>query len=104
MSRGSEDRRREETLYCVDRRSGRTSRAFSLLFQSWLQMGAQAVVGSARIMADTLQDLNDLYCDPRGGPDGRGCDEDERPRRREYEDESPRRRREYDGGRPRRRD
>lgn len=104
MSRGREDRAREETLYCVDRHSGRTSRAFSLLFQSWLHMGSQAIVGSARIVADTLQDLNDLYCDPRGGDDGRRCDEDERPRRRDYEDERPRRRPGYDNERPRRRD
>ena len=96
MSRGREDPRRGETLSCVDSRSARTSRAFSLLFQAWMQMGAQAVVGSARIVADTLQDLNDLYCDPRGGSDGRGCEEDERPRRRgAYEDERPRRRRDY---------
>jgi hypothetical protein len=47
-------------------------------------MGAQAVVGSARIVADTLEDLNDLYCDPRGRADGRECDEGERPRRRDY--------------------
>ena len=93
MSRGSEDRMREETLSCVDRRSNRTSRAFSLLFQAWMHMGSQVVVGSARVVADTLQDLNDLYCDPRGDARGRDCDEDERPgRRREYEDERPRRR------------
>ena len=104
MSRGREDRRREETLYCVDRRSERTSRAFSLLFQSWLHMGSQAIVGSARIVADTLQDLNDLYCDPRSSADGRRCDEDERPPRRDYEDERPPRRREYDNERHRRRD
>lgn len=92
MSKVREDRRREETLHCVDRRSGRTSRAFSLLFQSWMHMGSQAVVGSARIVADTLQDLNDLYCDPRSSADGRASDEDERPHRREYDDERPRRR------------
>lgn len=71
MARSSEDRSREEVLCGVDRQSERTSRAFSLLFQSWLNMGSQVVVGSARVMADTLQDLNDLYCNPRGGSDGR---------------------------------
>jgi hypothetical protein len=61
----------------------RTSRAFSLLFQAWLHMGSQVIVGSTRVLADTLQDLNDLYCDPRGSVDRRSCDdEDERPRRR----------------------
>jgi hypothetical protein len=69
MARSRDDRSREETLCAVDRQSERTSRAFSLLFQSWMQMGTQIVVGSARIVSDTLEDLNDLYCNPRGSLD-----------------------------------
>lgn len=84
MARSRDDRSREEILCAVDRQSERTSRAFSLLVQSWMNMGSQIVVGSARILADTLQDLNDLYCDPRGGyrdsrrsQDRRGTDRDD---------------------------
>jgi len=71
MARDRETRGREETLSAVNIQTERTSRACSLLFQAWMQMGSEVVVGSTRIVADTLQDLNDLYCDPRGGPAGR---------------------------------
>lgn len=69
MSRESETRNRDDVLRTVDRQAERTSRACSLLFQAWMQTGSEAVVGSARIFADTLQDLNDLYCNPRGARD-----------------------------------
>lgn len=59
---------RADMLRTVDLNTERTSRACSLLFQAWMQMGSEIVVGSARVVADTMQDLNDLYCDPRGGP------------------------------------
>jgi hypothetical protein len=78
MARDRATRNREGTLNAVDRQAERTSRACSLLFQSWMQMGSEMVVGSARIMADTLQDLNDLYCDPRGGPESREPGPDKR--------------------------
>jgi len=71
MDKQSTTRTRAETLRCVDTQTGRTSRACSLLFQAWMQMGSEIVVGSSRVVADTLQDLNDLYCDPRGGPECR---------------------------------
>lgn len=72
MARDREARSREESLNCVRGNTERTSQAFSLLFQSWMHMGSQIAVGSTRIVADTLEDLNDLYCNPRGGPCGRG--------------------------------
>jgi hypothetical protein len=60
---------RDETLRIVDTQAGRTSRACSLLFQSWLNLGSQVVVGSTQALATTLEDLRDLYCDPGGGLD-----------------------------------
>jgi hypothetical protein len=60
---------RDETLRIIDTQTGRTSRACSLLFQSWLHLGSQIIVGSTQALATTLEDLNDLYCDPRGGVD-----------------------------------
>jgi hypothetical protein len=71
MARSREVRSREAILTSVDSHSERTSRVFSLLIQSWMHMGSQIVVGSTRIMADTLEDLNDLYCNPRNGLDNR---------------------------------
>lgn len=67
MDKDSETRTRTETLHAVDRHADRTSRACSLLFQAWMQMGSEIVVGSSRVVSDTLEDLNDLYCNPRGG-------------------------------------
>lgn len=83
MARDRETRSREENLNCVRGNTQRTSQAFSLLFQSWMHMGSQIAVGSARIVADTLEDLNELYCDPRGGPceRGEGGRDDRRPDR-----------------------
>lgn len=72
MARDRGTRSREESLNCVRGSTERTSDAFSLLFQSWMHLGSQIAVGSTRIVADTLEDLNDLYCNPRGGPCGRG--------------------------------
>lgn len=60
---------REETLRFVDRQGERTSRAFSLLCQSWIQMTSEIVVGTSRVLANTLEDMSDLYCDPKGGSD-----------------------------------
>ena len=68
MNNQAHDGSRADTLRTVDRNTERTSRACSLLFQAWMQMGSEMVVGSTRVVADTLQDLNELYCDPRGGP------------------------------------
>lgn len=68
MDKDSETRTRTETLRAVDSQTDRTSRACSLLFQAWMQMGSEIVVGSSRVVSDTLEDLNDLYCNPRGGP------------------------------------
>ena len=76
MPRDSEARDRDEVLRSVEQQTQRTSRACSLLFQAWMQTGSEAIVGSTRIMADTLQDLNDLYCNPRGGKDRQAADED----------------------------
>jgi hypothetical protein len=67
MARRSDDENREETLRLVSKQTERTSRACSLLFQSWMHLGSQLMVGSAEAVATTLRDLNDLYCDPRGG-------------------------------------
>ena len=67
MSKNNSGKSRDETLRIVDTQTGRTSRACSLLFQSWLHMGSQLVVGSTQAVATTMEDLNDLYCDPRGG-------------------------------------
>jgi hypothetical protein len=78
MARSREVGNREDTLCSVNRQSERTSRAFSLLFQSWVHVGSQAVVGAARIMADTLEDLNDLYCDPRSGSNDKGKNQNQR--------------------------
>ena len=78
MARDREARSREESLNCVRGNTERTSQAFSLLFQSWLHLGSQIAVGSTRIVSDTLEDLNDLYCNPRGGSCGRGDDDDRR--------------------------
>lgn len=69
MARRSDGGDRDETLRLVSKQTERTSRACSLLFQSWMHLGSQLVVGSAETVATTLRDLNDLYCDPRGGPD-----------------------------------
>ena len=69
MSRESEVRDRDQVLRAVDRQTQRTSRACSLLFQAWMQTGSEAIVGSTRILANTLEDLNDLYCNPRGEKD-----------------------------------
>jgi hypothetical protein len=63
---------RDETLRIVDTQTGRTSRACSLLFQSWMHLGSQVIVGSTQAVATTLEDLNDLYCDPRAGSDRSG--------------------------------
>jgi hypothetical protein len=68
MARRNADGDREETLRLVSRQTERTSRACSLLFQSWMHLGSQIIVGTAESAATTLRDLNDLYCDPRGGP------------------------------------
>ena len=67
MARRSENADRDETVDVVSRNTERTSRACSLLFQSWMHLGSQFIVGSAETVATTLRDLNDLYCDPRGG-------------------------------------
>lgn len=67
MARNQRVNSRDETLRAVERQTERTSHACSLLFQAWMQMGSELVVGSSRVVADTMQDLNDLYCDPRGG-------------------------------------
>lgn len=83
MARSREIRNRENTLSTVNMNTERTSKAISLLVQSWMHMGTQAIVGSTRIVADTLQDLNDLYCNPRGGAD---TDDDD-----DYEDRGRRR-------------
>jgi hypothetical protein len=34
-----------------------------------MNLGSQLIVGSTQAVATTLEDLNDLYCDPRGGSD-----------------------------------
>jgi hypothetical protein len=76
MVKSSNGKSRDETLRIVDTQAGRTSRACSLLFQSWLHLGSQVIVGSTQALATTLQDLNDLYCDPRGGSDRQGNQQD----------------------------
>lgn len=68
MDRDSRDTK-QERLRIVSSQTERTSRACSLLFQSWMHLGSQIIVGSAEAMATTLRDLNDLYCDPRSGLD-----------------------------------
>lgn len=88
MARSREIRNRENTLSTVNMNTERTSKAISLLVQSWMHLGSQMIVGSTRIVADTLQDLNELYCNPRGGG-GADTDDDvdyeERGRRRRSE-------------------
>ena len=69
MAKSSNDKSRDETVRIIDNSTERTSRACSLLFQSWMNLGSQILVGSAKSVATTLEDLNDLYCDPRGGQD-----------------------------------
>ena len=76
MVKSSNGKSTDETLRVVDTHAGRTSRACSLLFQSWLHLGSQVIVGSTQALATTLQDLNDLYCDPRGGSDRQGNPQD----------------------------
>ena len=69
MAKSGSSKSRDETVRIIDNQTERTSRACSLLFQSWMNLGSQIVVGSTRAVATTLEDLNDLYCDPRGGLD-----------------------------------
>ena len=69
MTKSRNGTSRDETIRIVDTQTGRTSRACSLLFQSWMHMGSQIVVGSTQALAKTMEDLNDLYCDPRAGSD-----------------------------------
>ena len=82
MARSNYRDNRQEPLRAVNSQTERTSRACSLLFQSWMHLGSQILVGSAEAMATTMKDLNDLYCDPRGGP-GREDDARRRDDRRE---------------------
>ncbi len=79
MATDNDDRDREETLRIVRKQTERTNQACSLLFQSWLNLSSQIVVGSVESVATTLRDLNDLYCDPRAGL---GTDESSTRRRR----------------------
>ena len=69
MAKSGNGKSRDETVRVIDTHTERTSRACSLLFQSWMNLGSQMVVGSTKAVATTLEDLNDLYCDPRGGLD-----------------------------------
>ena len=81
MARDNYRDTKQEPLQVVSSQTERTSRACSLLFQSWMHLGSQIIVGSADAMATTLRDLNDLYCDPRGGvgrEDTRRRDDDRR--------------------------
>ena len=71
MPSNRDSRNREETLRLVDTQGEKTSRAFSLLCQAWIQMGSEFAVGTTRVMADTLEDLSDLYCAPKGDVDSR---------------------------------
>lgn len=67
MATHDDDRDREESIRIARKQAERTSQACSLLFQSWMNLGSQIIVGSVESVATTLRDLNDLYCDPHGG-------------------------------------
>jgi hypothetical protein len=60
---------RDESFRVVDTSTERTSRACSLLFQSWMNLGSQLIVSSTKTLATTLEDLNEIYCDPHGRRD-----------------------------------
>ena len=79
MSKNGGDTSRDESFRVIDTNTERTSRACSLLFQSWMNLGSQLVVSSTKTLATTLEDLNNLYCDPRGGRDrSEDCKSDRR--------------------------